>query len=88
MSEQQPHDSPEYLAERVHQAVTTDPRTNEQGVQVRVTGAEVFLSGAVASAERRDAVAEVAAEVVPDRRIHNDVTVVPLDGEHTPERIR
>jgi hypothetical protein len=30
----------------------------------------------------------VAAEIVPDRRIHNDVTVVPLDGEHTPERIR
>jgi osmotically-inducible protein OsmY len=82
------HDSPEYLAERVHQAVTTDPRTTEQGVQVRVTEAEVFLFGEVASAERRDAVAEVAAEVVPDRRIHNDVTVVPLDGDHTPERIR
>ena len=81
-------DSPEYLAERVHQAVTTDPRTTEQGVQVRVTEVEVFLSGEVASAERRAAVAEVAAEVVPGRRIHNDVTVVPLDGEHTPERIR
>lgn len=81
-------DRPEYLAERVHQAVTTDPRTNEQGVQVRITEAEVFLCGEVASAERRDAVAEVAAEVVPGRRIHNDVTVVRLGGEHTPERIR
>ena len=37
--------------------------------------------------ERRDAVAEVAAEVVPDRRIHNDITVVPLGDEHTPERL-
>lgn len=81
-------DNPEYLAERVHQAVTTDPRTNEQGVQVRVTDAEVFLYGEVGSDERREAVAEVAAEVVPDRRIHNDVTVVRLGGEHTPERIR
>lgn len=88
MSGRPTDDSPEYLAERVHQAVTTDPRTTEQGVQVRVTEVEVFLFGEVASAERRAAVAEVAAEVVPGRRIHNDVTVVPLDGEHTPERIR
>jgi osmotically-inducible protein OsmY len=80
-------DSPEYLAERVHQAVATDPRTNEQGVQVRVTDAELFLYGEVASAERREAVAEVAAEVVADRRIHNDITVVRLGDEHTPERI-
>lgn len=80
-------DSPEYLAERVHQAVTTDLRTTEQGVQVRVTETEVFLVGEVASTQRRDAVAEVAAEVVPGRRIHNDVTVVRLGDEHSPERI-
>lgn len=80
-------DSPEYLAERVRQAVTTDARTTEQGVQVRVTDDELFLYGEVGSAERREAVAEVAAEVVPDRRIHNDVTVVRLGDEHTPERI-
>lgn len=87
MSDRPTHDSPEYLAERVHQAVTTDPRTTEQGVQVRVTDAELFLYGEVASDERRVAVAEVAAEVVPDRRIHNDVTVVRLGDEHTPERL-
>lgn len=87
MSEPPTDDSPEYLAERVHQAVTTDPRTNEQGVQVRVTDDELFLYGEVASAERRDAVAEVASEVVPDRRIHNDVTVVRLGDEHIPERL-
>lgn len=87
MSELPADDSPEYLAERVHQAVTTDLRTSEQGVQVRVTDTELFLQGEVASAERRAAVAEVAAEVVPDRRIHNDITVVRLRDEHTPERL-
>jgi osmotically-inducible protein OsmY len=87
VSDRPTDDSPEYLAERVHQAVATDPRTTEQGVQVRVTGAELFLCGEVASAERRAAVAEVAAEVLPDRRIHNDITVVRLGDEHTPERI-
>jgi osmotically-inducible protein OsmY len=80
-------DSPEYLAERVRQAVATDLRSTEQGVQVRVTDDELFLYGEVGSAERRDAVAEVAAEVVPGRRIHNDVTVVRLGDEHTPERL-
>ncbi len=80
-------ESPEYLAERVRQAVATDLRTAEQGVQCRVTEAELFLYGEVGSDERRAAVAEVAAEVVPDRRIHNDVTVVRLGDEHTPERL-
>lgn len=88
MSEPARPDTPEYLAERVRQAVATDHRTNVQGLQVRVTDAELFLAGDVGSEERRQAVADVAAEVVPGRRIHNDVTVVPLGDEHTPERIR
>ena len=87
MSEQVP-DTAEYLAEHVRQALTTDPRTSVQGLQVRVTDSEVFVTGDVGSEARRRAVAQVAAEMVPDRRLHNDVTVVPLDGGHTPERIR
>lgn len=87
MSDAPIDDSPEYLGERVHQAVATDPRTTEQGVRVKVTESEVFLSGEVASAERRDAVAEVAGEVVPHHRIHNDLVVLELRGPHTPERI-
>lgn len=87
MSDAGTDDSPEYLAERVRQAVATDVRTTEQGVQVRVTDAELFLSGQVGTPERREAVAEVAAEIVPDRRVHNDVTVVRLGDEHTPERL-
>lgn len=81
-------DTPEYLAERIRQALTTDARTTVQGLQVRVTDSEVFLAGHVGSEARRSAVAEVAAEMLPDRRIHNDVGVVELGGEHTPERIR
>jgi osmotically-inducible protein OsmY len=81
-------DSPEYLAERVRQAIATDPRSTVQGVQVRVTEVDVFLAGQVGSESRRTAIAEVAGEVVPGRRIHNDVHVVELGHEHTPERIR
>jgi osmotically-inducible protein OsmY len=52
--------APEYVAEHVRQAITTDPRTMEQGIDVRVVGDEVYVSGAVTSAERHDAVVEVA----------------------------
>jgi osmotically-inducible protein OsmY len=83
----EPTATPEYLAERVRQAVATDPRTTVQGLQVRVTEAALFLTGHVGSEERRHAVAQVAAEVAPDRRIHNDIEVVHLGGEHTPERL-
>lgn len=81
-------ETPEYVAERVRQAVATDPRTTVQGLVVRATDAELFLAGDVGSEERRRAVAEVASEVAPGLRLHNDVKVVELGGEHTPERIR
>ena len=47
--------APAYLAEHVRQAITTDGRTTEQGIDVRVVGDEVYLAGEVTSPERRDA---------------------------------
>jgi len=79
--------APEYLAEHVRQAITTDGRTTEQGIDVRVVGDEVYLSGAVTSAERRDAVAEVAAEAAHGHRIRNEVLVTEPTDRHTTERI-
>jgi osmotically-inducible protein OsmY len=88
MTEPRGADTPEYLAEHVRHALTTDARTTVQGLRVRVTESEVFVAGHVGSEERRSAVTEVAAEVLPDRRIHNDVAIVELDGQHRTERIR
>jgi len=79
--------APEYVAEHVRQAITTDGRTTEQGIDVRVVGDEVYLSGAVTSEERRDAVAEVAAEAAPGRPIRNEVVVTEPTDRHTTERI-
>ena len=81
------HLAPEYVAEHIHRAITTDPRTTEQGIDVRVVGDDVYLSGAVTSTERRDAVAEVAAEAAEGRRIHNGVEVTEPVDRHTTERI-
>lgn len=70
----------EYIAERVQAALVTDGRVTELGIDVRVSGMKVFLSGDVATDARRDAVAEVAADVLPDYEVHNHVNVVDRQG--------
>jgi osmotically-inducible protein OsmY len=79
--------APQYVAEHVRQALTTDPRTMEQGLDVRVVGDDVYVSGTVTSAERFDAVATVAAEAADGRRVHNEVSVAEPTDRHTTERI-
>lgn len=73
-----------YLAEHVRSALASDPRVGELGVTVRILGARAFLCGDVATPERRDAVAAVAAEILTGYELHNDVTVTPVGG--TPDR--
>jgi len=73
MSELEP---PEYVAEHVQAALSADPRINELGIEVTVSGVKVFLTGDVATDARRDAIGEVAAELLPDHEVHNHVTVV------------
>jgi hypothetical protein len=67
---------------RLHRVLAEDPRTLEQGVQVCVRGRQVRVSGEVASERRRDQIATVLAETVPDLWVINDVRVVPA-GEPT-----
>jgi osmotically-inducible protein OsmY len=81
------HLPPEYLAEHVRRAITTDGRTMEQGVDVRVVGDQVFVSGEVTSTERRDAITAVATEAAEGREVHNEVAVTELTDRHTTERI-
>lgn len=79
--------APKYVGEHVRRTIATDPRTTEQGIGVRVVNGQIFLSGEVGSAARRDAIGAVAAEVAPDHRICNEVTVTPSGDQHTTERI-
>ncbi len=64
-----------YLSERIRAALAHDPRVNDLGLQVRLVGSRVFVTGTVATDERRASVAAVIAERFPDLEIHNDVTV-------------
>jgi osmotically-inducible protein OsmY len=64
-----------YTVEHIRDALARDDRVNELGVQVTMTSAGVFLSGDVATAERRDAITEVVRELLPDVEVHNQTSV-------------
>ena len=63
-----------YLLEHVQAALAE--RAGELGVKVTLTAGGVFITGEVATAERRQAVEAVVAEVVGDRPVHNQTTVM------------
>jgi hypothetical protein len=76
-----------YVAADLRERLVSDPRIGEQDIQVAVVAGRLVISGSVATEARRDAISEVAVEVVgPDHR--NLVTVVRVDGpvvtEHLP----
>jgi hypothetical protein len=55
---------------------------------VRIVGADVFLTGQVATTARRDAVHAVIHDVAPELTVHNQVAVLPVDAPTTREEIR
>jgi hypothetical protein len=69
---------PEYLAAHVQQALAAEPSTAELGVRVREVGGTLVLTGTVATGDRRDLVAAVAAEAADGRQIRNDVAVAEV----------
>ncbi|HEY8374090.1 MAG TPA: BON domain-containing protein [Pseudonocardiaceae bacterium] len=79
---------PQYAAQRLRQALIEDPRTSEQGVRVTVRGTHVFLTGHVASEERRTRLDEVIREVAPGLRVHNEVGVVDCREPAEEEELR
>jgi osmotically-inducible protein OsmY len=68
---------PQYLVQRLRRAIAEDPRTAEMGIQVKVRGDVVFLTGEVVTQQRCAQLAEVVNEAAPGLTVHNDVHVVP-----------
>ncbi len=77
----------DYTTQRLRHALATDRRVAEMGVQVKVVGGKVFLTGQVGTAERQAAVGAVAAEVLPGYEIHNQTSVTPLEDGPRVEKI-
>jgi hypothetical protein len=77
-------EQPEYLIGHIQQALATDPRTGELELDVRIAGGRIFLTGGVATEDRRRAVEAVVHEVAPDLAIANQLTVT-VETEPGPE---
>ena len=77
----------DYAVQRLRDALATDERVAEMGVQVHVVAGKVFLTGQVATPERQAAVGAVAAEVLPDYEVHNQTAVTPVGDRPRVEKI-
>lgn len=67
-----------YLAEHLHEALASDPRVNEIGIEVGIEGETLVLRGTLTSAEQQEAVARVAREMAPRFAIRNETVVKDL----------
>jgi hypothetical protein len=76
-----------YVIAHVREALACDGRVNELEIEIAVTGNKVFLSGDVATQERRHAITEVVQECLPDHEIYNEVAVTQL-SDAEPESLR
>lgn len=79
---------PEYLVQHIQEALASDPRARELGVEARVVGGNVVLTGTVATPDQRDAIADVVREVVerelgPAHQVVNELAVMSR-GEDGP----
>lgn len=88
MPERAESQAPQYRAARLRSALAQDPRTAELGIQVTVRGDHVFLSGAVASAQRKEELDHVLHESEPRLNVHNDVRVVEVGEPGEAEELR
>lgn len=75
----------QYLIGHIREALAEDERLNELDIDVVVAGGRIFLSGEVATGQRRNAITAVLAERFPGYDIANEVTVTRLAPAGEPE---
>jgi osmotically-inducible protein OsmY len=77
----------QYLVGRLQEVFATDPRVNALDLRVMMRGGKVHITGQVPTEERRRAVEEVVAEVLPEVQCCNELTVYELHPVTPPEVI-
>jgi len=76
------HRDDAHMIAHLRERLAEDPRVNELNIEASFEDSALVLRGRVSTAERRQAVRDVAAELLPGTEIVNEVTVVrlPEDG--------
>ena len=77
----------QYLVARLRDALAHDNRVSALDLQVRIIGNDVYLTGQVASAPRREAAESVVHDVPPELKVHNQLDVLPVDAPTSREEI-
>ena len=77
----------EYLVHHIQDALATDPRARELGVDVQVTGDRVVLTGTAATPAQRMAIAEVVEELAGGYEVVNEMAVLSVDEDGPVEEI-
>ena len=80
------HDDPQ-MAAHLRERFAEDPRVNELNIETAFERDYLVLRGRVATPERREAVAAVAAELLPGTEIVNEVVVVRLAEDGRSETV-
>ncbi len=77
----------EYIVQKANDALVSDPRIGELGIDIGVIGEEVFVEGLVATEERRAAIGEVLTRLLPNHTVHNEVEIEKIHEPSTPEEL-
>jgi osmotically-inducible protein OsmY len=77
----------EYLVHHIQDALATDPRARELGVDVQVAGDRVVLTGTAATPAQRAAIADVVEELAGGYEVVNEMAVLSADEDGTVEEI-
>ena len=77
----------DYQVARLHEALTHDPRLNDQSLEVSIVGDRVVLRGELATPERCQAAVDVAREMFPAAEIVADLRVSPARPAPDPEAL-
>lgn len=83
-----PNEHPgEYLVAHLQEMLAADPRTDELGIEVTVSGSMIVLDGTVATAERRQAAEDIAREAFGQHQVRNELVVADLTEPVGTERL-
>lgn len=84
----EPREPEHYAGERLRDALAADARVSDLSLEVHIVAGNVFVTGQVPTRERVDAVSQIAARVLPDHVLHNELTVITLSEAPAVERLR
>ena len=80
-------DEDQYVVGKALDALANDPRLGETALNVSVTGEKLFVTGDVATEERRDTITQVLEEQFPDLEIANATSVYDMVETTEEERL-